>query len=68
MEVGSRAAGSRTPECGREAEPRNRPPGSARRAARAGRWERSWTVRPRGPVGQNTTLMVCSILIIKVTN
>lgn len=41
MEVESRVAGSRRPECGREEEQRNKLPGSARRVERVGRSERS---------------------------
>lgn len=52
MEVESRAAGSRTPECGKAGEPRNTLPGSAKRAVRVAHSERSWTVRPHGPVGK----------------
>lgn len=52
MEVESRAAGSRTPECGREGEPKNTPPGSAKRAEKVARSERSWTARPHGPVSK----------------
>lgn len=49
-EEGSRAAGSPRPGCGRAGEPRSRTPGSARRAGRAVRSERSSTARPIGPV------------------
>lgn len=58
MEVESRAAGSRTPECGRAGEPRNTLPGSAKTGERVARSEKSWTVRPHGPVGKNQFMKI----------